>query len=210
VSAAQSEPDLEYPLVHGVGSRWPGRADATPGPSLDAAVAALRAGSEAGFTQVYRTIHPGLVRYLRVLTGDDAEDVASETWAQAWRDLAQFRGDGQAFRGWVTTIGRHRALDHLRGQRRRPADPTPAETLALVVAPEDTADRAIEGVSTERAIALVTSLPAEQAEAVLLRVLMGLDAKTTGRVMDKRAGAVRTLAYRGLRTLAAGLEQDPR
>ena len=46
--------------------------------------------------------------------------MASEAWAQAFRDLDRFDGDADGFRGWLTTIGRHRALDHLRRCQRQP------------------------------------------------------------------------------------------
>jgi RNA polymerase sigma-70 factor (ECF subfamily) len=42
---------------------------------------------------------------------------------------------------------------------------------------------------------------------VLLRTVIGLDAKSAGAVLGKSAGAVRTSAYRGLKSLAAMLEQ---
>jgi RNA polymerase sigma-70 factor (ECF subfamily) len=45
-------------------------------------------------------------------------------------------------------------------------------------------------------------LPPDQAEAVLLRAVIGLDATTAAHVLGKRPGAIRTAAYRGLRTLA--------
>jgi RNA polymerase sigma-70 factor, ECF subfamily len=177
-------------------------------PDLDAAVLALQDGSEPAFVQIYRAVHPGLLRYLTAMVGDSAEDVAQETWAQVCRDLHQFRGDGSAFRGWITTIGRNRALDHLRAHRRRPVDPVPVETFAHVAGRQDTADQAVEALSTEATITLIASLPQDQAEAVLLRTVMGLDAKRAGQVMSKRPGAVRTLAYRGLQTLAARIESD--
>ena len=186
----------------------PTPARSAPKAALDAAVAALQDGSESAFVQVYRAVHPGLLRYLGAIVGDNAEDVAQETWAQACRDLHQFRGDGSAFRGWITTIGRNRALDHLRAHRRRPVDPVPAENLAHFAASQDTAAQAVDALSTEAAIALIASLPQDQAEAVLLRTVMGLDAKRAGQVMSKRPGAVRTLAYRGLQTLAGRLESD--
>jgi RNA polymerase sigma-70 factor (ECF subfamily) len=50
-------------------------------------------------------------------------------------------------------------------------------------------------------------LPPDQAEAVLLRAVLGLDAQTAGHVLGKRPGAIRTAAYRGLRTLARQLER---
>ncbi|MCQ0017506.1 RNA polymerase sigma factor [Actinomadura madurae] len=69
----------------------------------------------------------------------------------------------------------------------------------------DTELDALDGIATERALALIAELPRDQAEAVLLRVVVGLDAKSAGSVLGKRPGAVRTAAYRGLRRLAERL-----
>jgi RNA polymerase sigma-70 factor (ECF subfamily) len=175
---------------------------------LDIAVEAAQLGDEAAFARVYRAVQPGLLRYLAVLVGPDAEDVASETWAQACRDLGTFRGDGDGFRGWVATIGRHRALDHLRARGRRPIGSVSVEDLVALPAAEDTAGVAFESLSTAAAIALIRSLPQDQAEAVLLRSVMGLDATSAGKVLGKRPGAVRTAAYRGLKALAARLDSE--
>lgn len=164
-------------------------------------------GDDEAFRTLYRAVHPILVRYLRALVGDDAEDVASEAWLQIVRDLGSFRGDFDAFRGWAATVGRNRALDHLRRQRRRPVTGAPVEQLADLPAADDTATRALELLSTDAAIALIARLPRDQAEAVLLRAVMGLDAESAARVLGKRAGAVRTAAYRGLRRLAEILDQ---
>ena len=177
---------------------------------LSGAVRDAQRGSSNAFRMLYRDTQPRLLRYLYTLVGDDAEDVASETWLQVSRDLASFAGDYDGFRGWVTTIGRHRALDHLRSRGRRPPSvPVPAEDLAGLAASDDTAAGALEAVSTDAAIRLIATLPPDQAEAVLLRAVVGLDADSAGRVLGKRAGAVRTAAYRGLRTLAKRLEVRP-
>ena len=55
---------------------------------------------------------------------------------------------------------------------------------------------------------LIATLPRDQAEAVILRAVIGLDAKAAAHVLGKRPGAVRTAAYRGLRTLADRLEKQ--
>jgi RNA polymerase sigma-70 factor (ECF subfamily) len=192
------------------------------GDELGPAVRAAQHGDEAAFRIVYRALQPGLLRYLRVLVGDDAEDVASETWLQIARDLASFSGDWDKFRGWAATIGRHRALDHLRSVRRRPSVAAPIEQLTELagdpgalrggavsgLAAPDTAAQAEESLSTSAAIALIATLPRDQAEAVLLRAVIGLDAQAAGQVLGKRAGAVRTSAYRGLRRLADLLNSD--
>jgi RNA polymerase sigma-70 factor (ECF subfamily) len=174
---------------------------------LDAVVRAAQSGDESAFRQLYRLQQPVLLRYLRVLVGEDAEDVASEAWLQIARDLHSFRGDGDGFRGWTATIARHRAMDLLRAQRRRPQAASGAadEHLAEIRADDDTADRALELVTTDAALALIATLPQEMAEAVMLRVVVGLDAKNTGRILGRRPGAVRTAAYRGLGRLAQRL-----
>jgi RNA polymerase sigma-70 factor (ECF subfamily) len=190
----------------------PGAADLAgikgpPGtPDLAAAVADAQHGSPDAFRALYRDTQPRLLRYLHALVGDDAEDIASETWLHVTRDLHTFHGDYDGFRGWVATIARHRALDHLRRRSRRPPSvPVPAEDLAGLPAPDDTAARALDAVATHAAVRLIATLPPDQAEAVLLRAVVGLDATTAAQVLGKRPGAVRTAAYRGLRTLARHL-----
>lgn len=187
--------------VAGVALTWtPTQAD------LPVALREAQRGSEDAFRVLYRAIQPGLLRYLQVLVGQDAEDVASEAWLQITRDLASFRGEVDGFRGWATTIARHRALDHLRRQRKRPTVVGPVEQLAELPGHTDTADSAVDAVTTRDALALIARLPRDQAEAVLLRVVVGLDAATAARVLGKRPGAVRTAAHRGLRRLAEYLD----
>ncbi|MFI6264801.1 RNA polymerase sigma factor [Micromonospora sp. NPDC051006] len=172
---------------------------------LNEAVAAAQAGDEDAFRFLYRSLQPGLLRYLTALVGADAEDVASETWLQISRDLPSFTGG--EFRAWTVTIARNRAMDHLRRQRRRPSLPVPVQALSELAGDADTAERAGETIGTEAALALIATLPPREAEAVLLRAVIGLDAETAGRVLGRRAGAVRTAAHRGLRRLAALMER---
>ena len=164
---------------------------------LDAAVLRAKGGDGRAFEALYRDVQPRLLRYLATLVGRDAADVASETWLQATRDLQRFRGDATAFRGWVVGIGRHRALDHLRADRRRPVQPWDPAVLPDSGVEQDSD----EVLATKRALALIATLPKDQAEAVLLRVVVGLDAPAAAKVLGKRAGAVRMATSRGLARL---------
>ncbi len=176
---------------------------------LESCVIAAQRGDAAAFDTLYVTVQPGLLRYLRGLVGEDAEDVASEAWLQIVRDLPGLR-DTHGFRGWAATVARHRALDHLRHHKRRPAVATPIEDLVQLPAHgRDPGEEAVAAVSTGAAVALIASLPLDQAEAVLLRVVMGLDANAAAAVLGKRPGAVRVAAHRGLRRLAARLAEIP-
>ena len=176
---------------------------------LSESVKAAQAGDEEAFRLLYQSVQPALLRYLTALVGAEAEDVASEAWLQIARDLHSF-GGGTDFRAWAVTIARNRALDHLRHRRRRPSDPVPVQALADLASDEDTAGRAVEGIGTDSAIALIAMLPRKEAEAVLLRTVVGLDAEAAGRVLGRRAGAVRTAAHRGLRRLAQLLQEHER
>jgi RNA polymerase sigma-70 factor (ECF subfamily) len=156
---------------------------------LDDAVQRMCAGDTEAFRLVYRSIQAPLLRYLEVLVGrEDAEDVASETWGQAVRDLDRFHGDADGFRGWITTIGRHRALDLLRQRSRRIR-----------------ADQDLTGVDVADPVALEVRV----AEVLTTEAVLGLDAKTAGAVLGKRPGAVRSAAQRGLRSLEATLDTRP-
>jgi RNA polymerase sigma factor (sigma-70 family) len=172
---------------------------------LGAAVARAQEGDDGAFAVAYRIVQPGLLGYLRGLVGDEAEDVAADAWLEIARDLGRFRGDGAGFRGWTATIARHRALDHLRRQRVRPRPATLEQDVLELPGPHSTHEQALESLSTEYALGLVRGLPRDQAEAVLLRVVVGLDGPAAARVLGKRPGAVRTAAYRGLKRLAREL-----
>src|SRR4029078_11410223 len=158
--------------------------------SLDEAVARMCRGDGDAFRAVYRAVHAPLLRYLEVLVGpNDAEDVSAETWVPACRALDRCTGDADGVRGWITTIGRHRALDLLRLRSRRiraDQDLTggdPADTV-------DTEGATLEGFTTEAALAVIRSLPQDQAEAVMLRAVMGLDAKSAAAILWERPGGV--------------------
>jgi RNA polymerase sigma-70 factor (ECF subfamily) len=175
----------------------------------EAAIEAARTGDEAAFRILYRAIQPGMLRYLRGLgVGADAEDVASEAWLQISRDLSSFHGDFEGFRAWAVTVARHRALDHLRKVRRRPALLVSVDQLTDIAGSSDTEELVGEHLSTDEAVAMIATLPREQADAVLLRVVVGLDVAATAKVLGKRPGAVRTACFRGLRRLAEQLRDQ--
>jgi RNA polymerase sigma-70 factor (ECF subfamily) len=161
---------------------------------------------EQAFAVLWRHLQPAVLRYFQVAAREAAEDLAADTWLSVIRRLQQFRGDERAFRAWVFTVARHRAIDWHRQAARRPTNLVPVEQLAERPAPDDPATQVLEGQSTRAALALVAELPADQAEVVALRVLGGLGVAEVASIVGKRQGAVRVLAHRGLRRLAQQLQ----
>jgi RNA polymerase sigma-70 factor, ECF subfamily len=176
------------------------------GPGFPELLAAAQGGDEQAFAVLWRDLQPAVLRYFQVVAAQAAEDLAADTWMAVIGGLGRFRGDERAFRAWVFTVARHRAIDWRRQAARRPTDSVPAERLSERPAPDDPAVEVVEGQSTRAALALVAELPPDQAEVVALRVLGGLEVAEVARIVGKRPGTVRVLAHRGLRRLAQRVE----
>jgi RNA polymerase sigma-70 factor (ECF subfamily) len=170
---------------------------------------AAQAGDENAFAQLWRTLNPPVVRYLRTLAPSSASDLASETWVQVIRNLSKFSGGEPAFRAWVFTIARNKVVDAARHDRRRPQSSIDEAALDRLASPDDTAQLAMDNLSTDAALALIASLPRDQAEVIMLRVVAGLDAAAVGVILGKSAGAVRVTAHRGLRCLQELVGRPP-
>jgi RNA polymerase sigma-70 factor (ECF subfamily) len=176
------------------------------GSSFPELLAAAQGGDEQAFAVLWRDLQPAVLRYFRVAAAEAAEDLAADTWVSVIRRLGGFRGDEGAFRAWLFTVARHRAIDWRRQAARRPTSSVPVQQLAEQLAPDDPVAQMLEAQSTRAALTLVAELPADQAEVVALRVLGGPEVAEVARILGKRPGAVRVLAHRGLRRLANRLE----
>lgn len=182
-----------------------GTLDAALDETLDVALDRARNGEEAGFVELYRALQPPLLRYLTVGRNDAPEDLASETWLQVVRDLPGFRGGARDFRAFLFTVARHRAIDAGRARAARPvvhlvAEPTEVHTGDGSVPSAESS--ALESISTAQALELVASLPPEQAELVMLRVVAGLGVAEVAGIVGKKPGTVRVGVHRALRSLA--------
>jgi RNA polymerase sigma-70 factor (ECF subfamily) len=165
-------------------------------------LAAAQEGNELAFSRLWRDGNPALLRYLRVIAPESAEDAAAETWLHVVRGLASFRGDERAWRAWLFTTARRRVIDQARRRARRPEKPLDEALPSQLPVSADAAELAIQHIDTRTAMALVAQLPPHQAEVILLRVVAGLDTETVARLVARTPGAVRVAAHRGLRRLA--------
>lgn len=168
---------------------------------------AARAGDESALAELYRRLHPRVLRFLLARAPPDAEDFAHELWIGVASGLERFRGDEPAFRAWVFTIARRRLADAARRASRRPTVPVSTERLDALGEVGDVEQEAIRALETREALARISALPPAQAEVLLLRVLGGLDVDQVASVMRKRVGTIRVLQHRALAKLAEQREQ---
>jgi RNA polymerase sigma-70 factor (ECF subfamily) len=187
------------------------------GDQFQSILVAAQDGGEWAVAILYRWLHPAVVSYHGARAGDDAEDLASETWLAVARALPTFTGDEAAFRSWVFTIAHRRLVDHHRAGARRPRTRslTPAEgdgkdgPVELPGRDDPAAEVAAALAGDEAIRRIVALLPPDQAEIVLLRVVAGLPVDEVAAATGRRPGTVRVLQHRALRRLANRLERPP-
>jgi RNA polymerase sigma-70 factor (ECF subfamily) len=173
-------------------------------------LAAAGRGEHWALTELFRAYQPPLLRYLRAQEPSMADDLASEVWVSVARQMQRFVGDEAGFRSWLFTIGRCRLIEHRRKAARRRTDPMPDDLLDAAMErglDGDPAVLVLDRLGVRDAIdTLIADLSPDQAEAVLLRVVAGLDVTEVARIMDRSPGSVRVLCHRALRRLAERYE----
>ena len=129
-----------------------------------------------------------LARWLSGNTAD-AEDVVQDAYLRAFRYLDTFRGDN--FRVWLLTIVRNSFLDWLKDNRsgRQIFQPAPADLEWTDPAPGPEA-MLLDRVDSETLGTLMTQLPAEYREVLILREIEDLSYKDIATVTGVPAGTV--------------------
>src|SRR3984885_14977901 len=114
-------------------------------------LADAQGGREDQFAVLWRDANPALLRYLRVLAPENAEDIAAETWVNVVRGLARFTGDEGAWRARLLPPARRRLLDLARLRKRHPAEPLDEISGAELPSAPDAAQLALDNIATESA-----------------------------------------------------------
>jgi RNA polymerase sigma factor (sigma-70 family) len=158
---------------------------------------AARAGNEAAWQELYEGLAPVVLGYLRANASPDPEDVLSEVFLQAARDIAKFDGEERGFRSWVFTIAHHRLIDARRHSARRPVELS-AEPPEPGGHADDAADEALAKIGAEEVQRVLGVLSEDQRAVLLLRVIGDLSIEDVAKAVGKRPGAVKALQRRGL------------
>lgn len=128
----------------------------------------------------------------RLTGGQEADDLAQETFLKAWRTAASFRGDGR-YQGWLMRIAWRQFLS---SRRRRPKPALPIE------APIATPDEAAR-IDLERALA---RLPERERAAALLCFGEGCSHSEAAAVLDLPLGTLKSIVARARAALVRQLE----
>ncbi|MEU5825783.1 MULTISPECIES: ECF subfamily RNA polymerase sigma factor, BldN family [Streptomyces] len=170
-----------------------------------------QAGEADAFGRLYDQYSDTVYRYIyyRVGSKATAEDLTSETFLRALRRISTFTWQGRDFGAWLVTIARNLVADHFKSSRFR-LEVTTGEMLDANEVARSPEDSVLESLSNAALLEAVRRLNPQQQECVTLRFLQGLSVAETARVMGKNEGAIKTLQYRAVRTLARLLPDDAR
>lgn len=160
-------------------------------------------GEAVAFGRMVELYAEPVWRCARGLCGDDheAEDLAQETFVEAWRSLPRF--DGRArFSTWLYGILRHRFLKARR--KSRPVIERNCETIEQVsreAEPPAAAEQAEEARLVQAALAV---LPDEHRAVLELRFFAGASLAEIATLLGCPLGTVKSRLHHGLEKLRRG------
>jgi RNA polymerase sigma-70 factor (ECF subfamily) len=149
---------------------------------------------ERVYTRYLRPIY--LYLYTRVGNQEDAEDLASETFLKAFRQLDLSRSEA-TIAAWLFTVAKTVLADHWRKHYRygalMPLDDLPVDPTA------DTMISPAQRSELEQQVAnILASLPQRHRRVLELRFLDGYSVQETARELGVTPGNAKVLQYRAL------------
>ena len=162
-------------------------------------------GNFEAFGELYNIYLERIYRYVFYQVRDKmtAEDLTEEVFLKAWKSIDTCRGKEQTFSSWLYRIAHNHVIDNLRSQRKYLS--VDMEALAEVSSPELGEEGKLE---RQEMLEVISDLPQNQKQVIILKFIEGLDNREIGQVMGKSQGAVRVLQMRALATLRQRLSVE--
>jgi RNA polymerase sigma-70 factor (ECF subfamily) len=152
---------------------------------------------QSDFEALFRAHYAEIVRYLAARLGsrEDARDLASDVFVEAWRRVPGLQWRGRPVRAWLYRVAANMCADELK-RRSRPIQ-APVQTPA-----PDAGEAVAERIALAEAM---RALPADHQLVVHLRLVEDLSFEEVARVMNRSVGACQMLLLRAARSLRGAL-----
>ncbi len=145
--------------------------------------------------RVYRYV------FINVRDTQVAQDLTSETFLAALKDLHNFRGEG-TLGAWVLGIAHHKIKDYFRSHRSLLALDAIEYVASVDPSPAELAENQWQ---LEQVSRILYTLTPDRADALSLHVFAGLSIDEISRTLGKSNAAVRMLIYRAIQDLRTRL-----
>ena len=178
--------------------------------SDEALVALVARGDEDALAELYDRV--GRIAFglaLRILRDErHAEDAVQEAFLQVWRSAATFRPERAKASTWVLTLVHRRAVDLVRREERRQADPLTDDAGAAMEAAEQTDEAAWLRFERERVQTALKQLPDLQREALELSYYGGFSQSELAERLGVPLGTIKSRMFAGLARLRELLDES--
>jgi len=168
------------------------------------------------FGELYDEYYPKIFGYIlkRTANIEVAQDVTSEVFFKALKNIGKFSWRGVPFSSWLYRIATNEIANNFKGDRRRRALTEEASESVDLSSPSpdiEIAQAEEELKKHEEFLALheaVAKLPFKYQEVITLRYFEKKHLKEIGEILGKREGTVKSLLHRGLEKLRIITEQN--
>ena len=177
--------------------------------SDEALVALVARGDDSALGELYDRV--GRVAYgiaYRILRDERlAEDAVQEGFLAVWRSAATFRAERAKASTWIVTLVHRRAVDIVRKEERRRAEPLQADARPDTADPSGSAeDAAWLGFERDRVQAALRTLPDAQREAIELAYYGGYSQSELAERLGLPLGTIKSRMFAGLARLREVLD----
>jgi RNA polymerase sigma-70 factor (ECF subfamily) len=136
---------------------------------------------------------------LRILRDERlAEDAVQEAFLAVWRQAASFRPERANARSWVLTFVHRRAVDLVRREERRRAEPLEPEAEAATGSTAEAVELRRRREAVQRALA---QLPEEQRRPIELAYYGGFSQSELAERLGEPLGTIKSRMFTGLKRL---------
>ena len=193
-------------------------------------VARIAAGSEAAFLIAYDRHAGYLFGAISRFLGDReiASEVAQDAFLTLWRRADRFDARAGSLRTWLLAVARHRAIDRMRAEGRRPmreaasievltGDASPSSTPSNSTSRTDLPPELVAGVSTDPGTVAsrrwtqsvvrtsIASLPEHERQVIVMGYALDLSQSQIAERLEWPIGTVKSRTRRALAQLRSQL-----
>ena len=165
--------------------------------AFSACIQRILDGDKGGLKDIYDEYLSYIYRVVYGVVGqaEDAEDITSEFFIKLWQSADRYK-EGSGHKGYLATIARNMAIDHMRKRKREVLDSFTKEDdetpVLEPVADDDTESEVIESVGIKEAISMLDS---KQQQIINMKILSDMTFAEISEMLGIPMGTV-TWRYR--------------
>jgi RNA polymerase sigma-70 factor (ECF subfamily) len=167
-------------------------------------------GDNQAFGLIYEKYLDQIYRYVfyRVKEKMVAEDLTEEIFLKVWKSIGTFSGKGHSLSTWLYRIAHNHTMDFFRAKRNWLVSTEKVSTCSEIIStigdPEQIAQNKL---MQEEIMELVSTLPDQQKEIIILKFIEGLNNYEIEQITGRSQGSIRITQMRALSALQHKLKE---